>query len=530
MHFLSTLKIRTRLLLLLTFSLIALLALGAFSALSIKIGADGATSFIDVEFASVRALSDVRAAVGNARRYEKDIFLNMGDEKETGRYTQLWAAELRKIRTAIVQARAVTQPADLEILNKMQTGVDNYDKGFKGILGKLERGELNDPWAANTAMTPLKEDIRQTDTALAALSDTVTSRATERRLDFMATAGRAPGIVLGVTAVVSILASLLAMAIVRSILRPIGELQGIANAWGQGDLSVDLEAGGTDELSGVKHDLSRMRQALVQLIDDVRSGVNIVGNNTDEIAMANSDLSERTEQAAASLQKTAASMAQLSFAVKHTADSATQAVQTSRTAMRVAVRGGEVVASVTRTMDEINSSSHKIADIISVIDGIAFQTNILALNAAVEAARAGEQGRGFAVVASEVRSLAGRSAAAAHEIKGIIETSVSKVGEGTALVEEAGRTMQDIVASVGQVSAVIEEIRLAANEQHEGIDLISVAMAGIDQATQQNAAMVEESAAGAMSLSDETRHLREAIAVFKLAESLQQKGYPALAG
>jgi methyl-accepting chemotaxis protein len=244
----------------------------------------------------------------------------------------------------------------------------------------------------------------------------------------------------------------------------------------------------------------------------------VVGNNSEEIALANSDLSERTEQAAVSLQKTAASISQLSRAVKHTADSASLAVLTANAAREVASKGGEVVNKVTNTMGDIHVSSQKIADIISVIDGIAFQTNILALNAAVEAARAGEQGRGFAVVASEVRSLAGRSAQAAREIKTIIEYSVGTVAQGAELVADAGRTMREIVQSVGEVTLAIEAIRHAANEQHEGIALISQAMVGIDQATQQNAAMVEESAAGALSLRAQTHHLRLALQSFKLGE------------
>jgi methyl-accepting chemotaxis protein len=242
--------------------------------------------------------------------------------------------------------------------------------------------------------------------------------------------------------------------------------------------------------------------------------VHVVGSNSAEIAAANSDLSERTEHAAMALQETSASVSQLSLPVKHTADSAGDAVERAASAMQVATQGGAVVSRVITTMGEINTSSRKIADIISVIDGIAFQTNILALNAAVEAARAGEQGRGFAVVASEVRSLAGRSAEAAREIKSIIGVSVEKVEEGYGLVEDAGRTMQNIVQSVGQVTEVIEQIRIAAQQQREGIEHISQTMTGLDSATQQNVAMVEESTASAMSLAEEAQHLRSAIAQF----------------
>ena len=515
MYTLATFRIRSRLLILLAFAVLAMAALGIFSAWTIQAGSNQATAFIDTEFESVRALSDVRAAVGNARRYEKDLFLNMGAEEETERYTKLWKDELGRIRTAIEHAKSVTLAAEVEMLQTMQKGIDNYAAGFEGILGKLARGELNDPWAANAAMTPLKGDIRQADKSLADLTESVQKRAVERRQQFAVTAGRAPWLVAAATLAVALLATVLALAIVRSILGPIADLQTTASHWGQGDLSYRVGLGGSDEIADVKHDLGAMHQALVELVEHVRSGVHVVSSNSAEIAAANSDLSERTEQAAMALQKTAGSVAQLSLAVKHTADSAFQAVEKAGSALQVATRGGTVVSKVIATMGEINTSSQKIADIISVIDGIAFQTNILALNAAVEAARAGEQGRGFAVVASEVRSLAGRSAAAAREIKSIIGISVERVEEGSNLVEDAGRTMQDIVQSVGQVTEVIEQIRSAAQDQREGIELISKAMAGIDSATQQNAAMVEESTAGAMSLAEEAQHLRQAIAQFK---------------
>lgn len=516
MTLLANLRIRSRLMLLLVFSVVALVGLGAFASLTIKREADRATAFIDGEFESVRAVSDVRFAIGNARRYEKDVFLNMGDEAQTERYTGLWNGEIVAIRKAIAHAQDLAHPAEAARLQDMLTGIDGYAKGFKDILGHLERGELNDPWAANKAMEPLKAYIDQTDKALVEVSDTISTRANARRSALAITAGQAPWLVVAATALVSVMATLLVLAIVRSILVPIRDLQVTADAWGLGDLSVGVHSSGKDELADVKRDLGRMHQSLTHLVAQVRSGVEVVNSNTSEIASANNDLSERTESAAIALQKTTSSIDRLSLAVKHTADSATQAVGTAANATQVAVRGGDVVARVVDTMHAINTSSQKIADIIGVIDSIAFQTNILALNAAVEAARAGEQGRGFAVVASEVRSLAGRSADAAREIKSIIDASVDQVREGSVLVESAGQTMQEIVRSVGQVSAVIDQIRVAAQEQHEGIGLISAAMGGIDQATQQNAAMVEESAAGAMSLAEEVKHLRGAVSVFKL--------------
>ncbi len=235
MQFLSGLKIRTRLLLSLSFSVVALLALGTFSSLAIRWGAQDATGFIDMEFESLRALSDVRSAVGNARRFEKDIFLTMGDEKETERYTKLWTDEVSSTCIAIQQARTVAQFSEPALLDSMQDGVDRYAAGFKGILGRLERGELNDPWAANTAMASVKEDIRKTDTALATLSESIQHRANERRIEVTAAAARAPWLMAAATLLVSLVATLLALTIARSILKPILELQSTANAWGQGD-------------------------------------------------------------------------------------------------------------------------------------------------------------------------------------------------------------------------------------------------------------------------------------------------------
>lgn len=516
MAMMARLRIRSRLFLLLLFSLFGLLVLGAFSSFTIKAEADRATAFIDGEFASVRALSDVRAAIGNARRYEKDLLLTMGDEQETARYAALWTGEIGKVHHAIAQSAALAAPTEAALLAQIRKGMDHYAQGFKDLLVQLQRGQLHDPWAANAAMAPLKKDIDQADQALTRLSDALATRAEERRRVLAVTAGQAPWLVIAATTLVSALATLLVLATVHSILLPIRDLQATATAWGQGDLRVGVHEGGDCEISNVKRDLSRMHQSLAALVGQVHGGVEVVNSNTTEIATANSQLAQRTESAAISLQKIGASVDALAVAVKHTANAATQAVDTSASAMQVAVRGGEQVSKVVGTMHNIDQASKKIADIIGVIDGIAFQTNILALNAAVEAARAGEQGKGFAVVASEVRSLAGRSAEAAREIKAIIALSVDVVKQGTTLVDHAGHTMREIVTSVGRVSAMIEKIRMAASEQLAGIDHINASMGSVDQATQQNAAMVEESAAATLSLARETQHLRRAVAVFKL--------------
>ena len=513
---LSALKIRSRLLLVLGFSVASLALVGAVAAYAIASGADLAGRFIDTEFQAVQVLGDVRTGLGDVRRAEKDVFLHMGDEADTVRYTGLWAQALARTQDAIGRAKALTDGAEDAPLDALGSALQAYSAGFRGLLKKMEIGELNDPWAANRAMQPLVGHLARIDTALEALSTDFSRRAQERHQTLSQAGAQAPWLVLLATVVVALLSGLLVLAIVRSILVPIRALQTVTRAWGAGDLRQELQDDGHCEIAAVRRDLAVMQQRLSALVLQVRNGVQVVGMNTAEIAAANHDLSERTEQAAMALQKTATAIAQLSIAVQHTAGSASAAVDTAGGATRVAQRGGQVVGQVVQTMRDIQASSQRIADIIGVIDGIAFQTNILALNAAVEAARAGEQGRGFAVVASEVRQLAGRSAEAAREIKTIIGASVERVLEGTAQVESAGATMRDIVQSVGDVARVIDDIRAAAHEQDEGLRLISVSMRDIDAATQQNATMVQESAAGAHALAQEASELDRAVAVFRV--------------
>ena len=279
-----------------------------------------------------------------------------------------------------------------------------------------------------------------------------------------------------------------------------------------------------DEFGEMMRAIAHMQEQLVRLVADVRHGTDNITTASEEIAIGNQDLANRTEQTASNLEKTASSMEELTATVKQSADSARQANQLAGSAAQVAQRGGSVVNQVVSTMEEINVSSRKISDIISVIDGIAFQTNILALNAAVEAARAGEQGRGFAVVASEVRSLAGRSAEAAKEIKLLINTSVEKVQGGTALVAQAGATMTEIVTSVQRVTDIMGEISAATSEQAQGIAQVNTAVNELDQMTQQNAALVEQSAAAASSMKDQAHRLAEVVSAFKLdGQSMQMR-------
>ncbi len=313
----------------------------------------------------------------------------------------------------------------------------------------------------------------------------------------------------------------------RWVAQPLASLQKAVGAIADGDLTQSVSSSRSDEIGSLIQDTEGMRLRLASTIGTVRNSVDSIGTASTEIATGNLDLSQRTEQTASNLQNAASSMSELTGTVRQTADSARTANQLVQSAVSAATRGGEVVGQVVTTMDEINAASRKIADIIGVIDGIAFQTNILALNAAVEAARAGEQGRGFAVVAGEVRSLAGRSAEAAKEIKALIGNSVERVENGARLVQTAGTTMGEIVASVQRVQDIIGEISSAATEQSEGIASVNTSVVQLDQMTQQNAALVEESAAAAESLKEQAQRLVEAVAVFRVAGSEALRAAPA---
>lgn len=302
----------------------------------------------------------------------------------------------------------------------------------------------------------------------------------------------------------------------RSIVRPLEEAVKVAQTVASGDLTSHISVDSRDETGHLMKALQAMNQSLVRMVTEVRTGTSAIGTASKEIAAGNLDLSTRTEQQAGALQETASSLEELTSTVDHNADNARQANNLARSASAIASKGATAVTDVIETMASINDSARKVADIIGVIDGIAFQTNILALNAAVEAARAGEQGRGFAVVASEVRSLAHRSASAAREIKALINDSVQKVETGTLLVNNAGETMREIEASITNVSAIMEEITAATQEQASGINQVNGAVVQMDHTTQQNAALVEQCAAAAQSLDDQAARLNELVSVFKL--------------
>jgi len=400
---------------------------------------------------------------------------------------------------------------------------DAFDAEWKKYLAqRIEIVGLSRQRREEEAQDLLKGPARQTFEAgithLKALTTLSQAGAQKARDEGAALHTRVTYGILGALVAMVALGLLVAVKLSRSIAGGIGHAARVASRVAQGNLSSDITANSRDEIGLLLAALRDMQGSLARVVTRVRQGSESVATASAEIAQGNHDLSARTESQASALQETAASMEELGSTVRQNADHATQANQLAQSASTVAIRGGQVVAQVVDTMKGINASSRKIADIISVIDGIAFQTNILALNAAVEAARAGEQGRGFAVVASEVRSLAGRSAAAAREIKTLIGDSVQRVEQGSLLVDQAGITMTEVVSSIRRVTDIMGEISAASSDQSQGVSQVGEAITQMDQTTQQNAALVEQMAAAASSLKSQAQELVGTVAVFRLSQ------------
>ncbi|WP_307163301.1 MULTISPECIES: methyl-accepting chemotaxis protein [unclassified Massilia] len=399
-----------------------------------------------------------------------------------------------------VQAlRASYQAAKVEVMNAKKAGdaitaERRYDEGFAP--------------AARAYSASLQELLAMQRSTIDQMAQ-ASRAATDERVRLV--------LLLGVLMIA--LGAFAAVAITRSIVRPLSRAVKVAETVADGDLTGSFDRGRGDEIGDLLRAMQTMNDGLAKVVSEVQQGTRTIASGSTEIASGNLDLSARTEQQASSLEETAASMEELTSTVRHNAENATQANQMAQAASTVAARGGEIVGQVVDTMGAIDGASRKIVDIIGVIDGIAFQTNILALNAAVEAARAGEQGRGFAVVASEVRNLAQRSATAAREIKGLIGDSVAQVNTGTKLVQQAGATIEEVVASVARVADIMAEITAASREQSAGIDQVNAAITQMDQVTQQNAALVEEAAAAASSMQEQSARLAQLMARFRLAEA-----------
>ena len=407
-----------------------------------------------------------------------------------------------------------TDPALRQAMAQVRPDADAY----LASAHKMVQLAGTDKVAAQAAFGPFMVVFRKLEVSMAALSELIEANSDRAAQAGDKVAASAQYQIIGVLIGSMLVMMAIARLTSRAIIGPLDEVITFAASISGGDLSSDLASDAADhtETGRLKQALNLMRGNLHRIVADVRGGTDSIATASREIAAGNLDLSSRTEMQASSLQETASSMEELTSTVKQNADSARQASTLAESASVVAVEGGTVVASVVDTMGAIDSASRKIVDIIDVIEGIAFQTNILALNAAVEAARAGEQGRGFAVVAAEVRNLAQRSNAAAREIKALIGASVTQVDQGSRLVAQAGATMQNIVDSVRRVSNIIGEISVASREQESGIEQVNQAIAQIDSATQQNAALVEQAAAAAGAMEEQAGGLARAVSVFQL--------------
>ncbi|WP_457953523.1 methyl-accepting chemotaxis protein [Achromobacter xylosoxidans] len=396
-----------------------------------------------------------------------------------------------------------------------------YVKSFQGVGALLKRGERD---AARQRLLeetlPLLDGLQD---RVIEISRIQSAEMVDASADSQRVIDNAGMLNLILSGLAVVLGGLFAWRVSKSITAPLAQAVSVAETVARGDLGQPIHAVTRDETGRLLRALHDMQDKLAGAVRTIRAGSETISSAAGQIAAGNTDLSSRTEEQAASLEETAASMEELASTVKQNADNARQANQLAASASEVAQRGGAVVSAVVSTMGDISASSRKISEIVSVIDGIAFQTNILALNAAVEAARAGEQGKGFAVVAGEVRSLAQRSAQAAREVKTLIEASVSKVAEGAGQAENAGTTMQEVVASVKRVTDIMGEIAAASQEQASGIEQVNRAVSQMDEVTQQNAALVEEAAAAAGSMQDQAHALVRAVGVFRLSEDAARR-------
>jgi methyl-accepting chemotaxis protein len=508
------LKIATKLLVSFVAVLVLTAILGIYSVTQLARVNQMSSDLATLWMPSARVLLELKSGLARYRSLEMQHILSETDADLT-RYEKSMETSWDKFQKDLSDyEKMISEPEEKKIYPEFRKALEIYMAEHKKIL-VLSRAQKNEE---STAL--LRGESTRVYIDMSAMIDKLVNINLEggnkasKEADEMYASARLwiIGLLVGSVA----LGLLLAVWIARIVSSPLRDAVRVAQTVAAGDLTSRIDVTTRDETGQMLQALKAMNESLARVVGEVRTGTDTIATASGQIAAGNHDLSSRTEQQASSLEETAASMEELTSTVKQNADNARQANQLAQSASEVAVRGGAVVSQVVETMASINASSRKIVDIIGVIDGIAFQTNILALNAAVEAARAGEQGRGFAVVAAEVRNLAQRSAAAAKEIKSLIDDSVGKVGAGSELVGEAGRTMEEIVGSVKRVTDIMGEITAASQEQTSGIEQINHAIAQMDQVTQQNAALVEEAASAAGALQQQAGSLVDAVSIFKL--------------
>ena len=500
------------------FGLIILLLIIVSATAVIKISSINSSveQIVNDRYVKVRLAFDVRDGVNDQIKFLRGIVIDTKNpEQNKKRYLQL-DDTIKQTNLAMDKIAAIqSTPTGKQKIKALQDASDVFEAGKEELIRLAQAGDVEGA---------TEYVLRKLTTSQNAYLGLATAFADSQDAQLQAEGKKAVAdgqTAIELTLVFSLIAVLLAMImgyfLTRSIIRPLGTAVQVAESVAAGDLTTEIRVTSSDETGQLMQGLKNMNENLLRIVTEVRSGTQAISSASSQIAAGNLDLSSRTEEQASSLEETASAMEQITATVKQNAENARQANQLAAQASRVAVEGGEVVGQVVSTMEGINVSSRKIVDIISVIDGIAFQTNILALNAAVEAARAGEQGRGFAVVASEVRNLAQRSASAAKEIKVLIDDSVSKVDNGTQLVAKAGATMAEVVSSVKNVTDIVGEISIASHEQSTGIEEINKAITQMDEVTQQNAALVQEASSAAYSLNEQAERLAESISIFKVS-------------
>jgi methyl-accepting chemotaxis protein len=503
-------------------------AIGVVLSLLVLVGFTGAWGMRQVQHqgehlvehsvAESAALAGLQSALGDVRRFEREMLIVRGRPDEVGAARSAWERALESVRAQVAVMLEGEADEDNRILEALKQNLAQYVTVVRPVAEALQSTDPPATEAAWQRLAPARQLFEGMDAQLVQVRQLLAEEAAATGQEAERAVQRAQWLFLAALALAVLVVVPTTIANMVSICRPLEQAQGLAVAIARGDLTTRADLRGKDELGELMACLADMQASLARTVGEVRQSAESIGRASVEIASGNQHLSGRTEQAASSLQQTASSLEQLTGHVAQSAQSALAASTMAGENAAVAQRGGEVVGEVVETMAQIHQSSQKIHDIIGVIDGIAFQTNILALNAAVEAARAGEAGRGFAVVAGEVRSLAQRSADAAREIKQLIGTSVDRVQAGTGQVQEAGRTIGDIVDNARRISAVIGEITTAAADQSAGLSDINGAVVQLDQMTQQNAALVEQSAAAAESLREQAQRLNDLVSVFRLGE------------
>ena len=480
---------------------------------------DMSQQFIDQSHTQMRHLADLRQAMGAVRLSEKDMIIQYERPEAVRQARGEWTQALQNSKRIAEHLQAGAQAQDKALVGGVITHLDSYNELFQHIARQLEASGYDTATIANRMSAKAMAEFVEAEKRVIALEKLLQEQVQALIAQEKSVASQTQWLFTLAVVLAIVLVVPLTLLNMVSICRPLEQARKMTLAIAQGDLSQRVDVTGRDEVADLQRALQTMQNGLGTMVRQVRDASGSIATASQEIAMGNQDLSARTEQTASNLQETVASLSQLTSTVQQTASSAQLANQLSASASGTATQGGKEVQEVVQSMQDITASSRKIGDIIGLIDSIAFQTNILALNAAVEAARAGEQGRGFAVVAGEVRSLAQRSAQAASEIKQLIQSSEQAVGGGVRQVEDAGKAMQEIVNSVQRVGDIIGEITAASSEQSLGISQVNQSVGDIDRMTQQNAALVEESAAAADSLREQAARLAQVVSQFRLADS-----------